>query len=208
MFTLGPARCGTSPTSGCIVENFQDGLSPYEIVSGTPFTYFSIVNTTYGATLDYAGRSGLTTMSMQRSISQPNPCTSFSVKFNVTADAADDTAALAVIGTSLGTLFSVIPKREAFVDPQRRCILGVYGTTYPLGTTAVTIGHWYQIDVQVNTLNTNVQFSFVNLTTSTVVEAGTFTRVSALDSSLYLRFSDDALAGSCPTQFANIRVCF
>lgn len=140
-------RGRTMPPVDCFVENFSASLGPYTLVSGH-FAPFTVSAGTYGGTLwTHTSSTSNDNSAMIREIPS-RTITSFSAKFSVGTANTDDANLVTLLDA--GTIkFGFSPRREAFYDSQSRPAIYVGTSPTYMGSTALSLSVWYQLDVKI-----------------------------------------------------------
>ena len=149
-------------------ETFDNGLADYSVYQGS-LSGFSIVSDTYGSALRVApGPNDLD------AISRTVPSGKFqrvSVKFKVLSTGSDDYGVLDLRDGAGNVVFSLTAGRESTIDALRRPALDFYDAPgdpgNPVGSGAVTVGHWYQADFEYDHELQQFECSIVDINTST-----------------------------------------
>ncbi len=197
------------PVVTCVdfTEDFANGLTPYTTYVGSS-SLFAIVSDDYGNALSCLAQSGTTQV---QGIIRDIPAmysAGVRAKFVVNQNANGDSGTFVLTNASgASAVFSLVPRRESFIDPSRRVECIWDGETFFASPASVDLAVWYEIEVLVLPGAGNSTWQLRRLDTMAVVGSGnlsgSFTAVP-VDSLLFL--IDGDAVGTANSYFDDIVV--
>lgn len=184
------------------LEDFESGLGAYELLGGNG-SLFTVVPTAYGQSLNAASQSSTVPATIRRFIPQALTVKTISLKFRISAAAADDACTVALYQGSL-VPFAFIPKRERALDSSERALLILQGSSYFVTPSTISVNTWYSLLLRINAGAGQSTLSITNLATSAQFSNINLSGVHAPFEFNQLLFAIDSGGTTAPTLYDDI----
>jgi hypothetical protein len=149
-------------------DDFSAGLAPWTVTLGG-IDGFSEQVGPYGPIIQSEGR--VKTGGVSDEIAKVFPSQTVRellIKFQCTSDGGDDDSGVFSIDDGVTTRFVFVARREAAVDAARRPTVTIAGVGQTIGTVAVDLDVWYQLQVTIVIGGGNTHVKITNIATGVV----------------------------------------
>jgi hypothetical protein len=200
-------------TETAFVEDFEDGVAPYTLIAGAPFT--SLVATTYGQSLQVASIDSSTIHRYRRDLPSTIAITELTVKFRITEYHEDDAALMRLFLDGVERI-TFIPKRDNDFDSAERPRLGlrgldpVYGVlateSMVIGSEQIEVDVWYLLRLLIIPGAGNTSASITRIEDNELMGTVGFANDYAGMAADQLEWSADSGGQTCETQYDDLTI--
>lgn len=199
--------------SAAFLERFNDGLSPYSILtingSTGSLSNFDIVSDTYGKGILIKGGTAANHPAAARELPTQSSLYRLSAKFKLVSSNVDDCGILVLRDASEAAIVVFNVSRDSGVDSSRRPTVAFTDQSgnpgNPIGSGQVNIGEWYSLDALYSDESGEFTCSIVNLEDNTTFGSVTVD-VGARSDIFYLSFENDGGSNSGSCIFSDVRI--